>query len=315
MSFESEIINDLNKKKLSEGSIKSYFNALKNLNDKKEIKNFKFLEKTNKILEKIKDFKTTTQRNIIIAIVSILKNKDKNLYDQYYKIMIDLNDKIMNESSKNEKSETQAKNWIKWDEVVSKFNELKNIKLSKNISETQYDNLLNLVVLALYVLIPPRRNKDYLIMKILNKEPIDNNYNYIDVKKKQFIFNNYKTKNTYGQQIINIPSELMEIIKKYLKYRKDANLKSSLDDFLPQKKSSTFSSDNEFFLVKFNGQNLKSDNSITRILNNIFNKNISSSMLRHIYLSSKYDDVLNEQKKDSEMMAHSEQTQKEYIKK
>ena len=38
-------------------------------------------------------------------------------------------------------------------------------------------------------------------------------------------------------------------------------------------------------------------------------------MLRHIYLSSKYAPILEEQKQDSIMMSHNLQTQKDYIKK
>ena len=38
-------------------------------------------------------------------------------------------------------------------------------------------------------------------------------------------------------------------------------------------------------------------------------------MLRHIYLTGKYGDVLEDQKKDALDMAHSEAMQKDYIKK
>ena len=43
-------------------------------------------------------------------------------------------------------------------------------------------------VLSLYVLIPPRRNKDYQLMKILNDtNDNDTKYNYIDLKCKCMI--------------------------------------------------------------------------------------------------------------------------------
>ena len=72
---------------------------------------------------------------------------------------------------------------------------------------------------------------------------------------------------------------------------------------------------NEGYAVKYNGKELKSDNSITRILNSIFDKNVSSSMLRHIYLSDKYKNVLKQQEEDAKAMAHDISTQKDYIKK
>lgn len=293
--MEQEIINKLKDKGLKDKSIKLYFTILKNLNDKREIKNFKFLEKPKKILDKIKDYKITTQRNILIAIVSILKNLGNDLYKSYYDYMIEFNNKIEDNYKNGEKSDVQAKNWIKWDEVENKFNELnKNIKLSKNISETQYDNILDAVILGLYVLIPPRRNKDYLNMKVSKDgKNLDDKYNWLDMKKKQFIFNDYKTSGTYGKQIIDINDDLINLLKKYLKYKKDGD---------------------GYLLVKFSGERLKSDNSITRRLNKIFGKNISSSMLRHIYLSDKYGKVNEEMKQDAEIMGHNLKMQKEYIK-
>lgn len=318
--MEEEIINKLKAKELSDSSIKLYLSILKNLNDKREIKDFKFLSNPKKILDKIKDYKITTQRNVIIAIVSVLKNLGNDLYKSYYDLMINMNKKIEDEAKENKKSDTQKENWIKWDEVKAKFDELKSKnKMPKNISESQYDNLLDTVILGLYVLLPPRRNKDYLQMKVSKDgKGLDDKYNWLDMKKNQFIFNNYKTEKTYGQQIIDVPAELMDILKKYNKYRKDddANLKSDSSDFLPQKRDSKrVSSSDGYLLVKFNGDRLVSDNSLTRRLNKIFGKNISSSMLRHIYLSDKYKDVKEQMKDDAIKMSHSVSQQKDYIKK
>jgi hypothetical protein len=53
---------------------------------------------------------------------------------------------------------------------------------------------------------------------------------------------------------------------------------------------------------------------MTKIFNKIFNKKISSSALRHIFLSDKYGDVVKEMKEDADKMGHSVQQQKEYIK-
>jgi hypothetical protein len=298
--MEAEIIQKLTDKGLSEKSIKLYISILKNLNDKREIVNFKYLENPKKVLDKIKDYKLTTQRNVIIAIVSVLKNLGNDLYKKYYDLMIDMNKKIEETLKENKKSETQKENWIEWDDVVKKFEELKSKnKYPKNISETCYDNLLDTVILGLYVLVPPRRSKDYLMMKVskdgkgLDKNNIDNN-NFLDMKKKQFVFNSFKTNKTYGKQIVDIPVDLVILLKKYLKFKKEGN---------------------NFLLVKFNGENLKSDNAITRRLNKIFDKKIASSMLRHIYLSSKYGKVNEEMKADANAMSHSVEVQKTYIKK
>ena len=57
-------------------------------------------------------------------------------------------------------------------------------------------------------------------------------------------------------------------------------------------------------------------NVITRIFNRIFSPNkIGSSMLRHMYLSSKYGTIAKEMSEDAKMMGHSVGTAQEiYVK-
>lgn len=298
MKFEDNLITLLKNKGLSENTINLYMTYLHKLNDNNLLKNIKFLRDPLIIIEKIKDYKETTQRNIIISIVSILKLLDeKKLYDEYYKLMIERT-KTINDKPKNEKSETQKKNWMSWDDIITVYDDLLK-KLKKSKGDDRFENLLNFVVLSLYVLIPPRRNQDYLKMKITNK-PEGVNDNFLDLKKKQFVFNVYKTSKKDGQVIINIPDNLFKVIKLYVKYHPKLDLLKKVED-IP-------------FLVYSNGDKLTLDNSITRILNKIFNKKIGASMLRHIYLSNKYSKIINEQEKDSKMMSHNLQTQKDYVK-
>ena len=101
-------------------------------------------------------------------------------------LMIEINDKIK-EKPTEEKTETQNKNWLNWDEVMKIYNEMKdNLKLNKTkITEKQYDDLLNYVLLSLYVLIPPRRNLDWQKMAItFNSDITNDKYNYLDYNKK-----------------------------------------------------------------------------------------------------------------------------------
>ena len=187
MSFEKTITDSLTDNNLSPSSQKLYIRILFNLNNKSELKNLKFLDKPNLILDKINHYKPTTQRNFIIAIVSVLKALKSPLYDKYYKIMIDKT-KIINDTPTDEKTETQKKNWIEWAEVETKLNELQINKISKTITEPQYNKLLQELILSLYVMIPPRRN-DYINMLITNNNDVtDKTKNYLDLKKEQFIF-------------------------------------------------------------------------------------------------------------------------------
>lgn len=309
----TQLKTKLKEKDLSDGSINLYLRNLKKLNNNEEFNSINFLSKTDNIIEKIKDLKDNTKRQYLISIVSCLKalgNKPA-LYKKYYKLMININDKIK-EKPTEEKTETQNKNWINWDEVMKIYNDMKdNLKLNKTkITEKQYNELLNYVLLSLYVLIPPRRNLDWQKMLILfpNGNVNDDNYNYLDVKNKQFIFNVFKTAKKDGKLILDIPDDLMQVINLYLKYhplnsnKRNINSKNSKQPV------------NIPFLVDYKGNPFLKVNDITRMLNKIFHKKVGASMLRHIYLSGKYGDVLKEQEEDAKAMSHNLMTQKDYIK-
>lgn len=318
-TFYENLITNLNNKKLSPSSIQLYIRNLKKLNNNEDIKNFNFLKKPEDIIDKIKDLKDNTKRQYLISIVSSLNsfttdiqgvkhNKYKLLTNKYYKYMIDI-DKKIKETPTIEMTEVQKNNWLTWDQVIEIYDKIKSeIKLNKKkITETMFNKLLKYVILSLYVLIPPRRNLDWqkmLIITTSNKDSIeDKKYNYLDIPNKQFIFNVYKTSSKYGETKIPIPEKLMEILELYINNHP-----------LYDKKNKKQGNNNIPLLVYYNGKPFEKVNSITRILNKIFNKKISSSMLRHIFLSSKYSKDLNEREKDAKMMGHSLQTQKEYIK-
>jgi hypothetical protein len=50
-------------------------------------------------------------------------------------------------------------------------------------------------------------------------EDLDDNYNYLEILKNndmKFIFNQYKTKKRYGQQIFNVPEKITSILHSYI---------------------------------------------------------------------------------------------------
>jgi hypothetical protein len=62
------------------------------------------------------------------------------------------------------------------------------------------------------------------------------------------------------------------------------------------------------------GSQVISSSGITTQLNRIFApKKISSSMLRHIYLTDKYGDVKEEMAEDAKAMGHSVSMQRDYV--
>lgn len=301
--MESKIISALKNKKgreLTESTINLYLKQLKSLNDNQPLKNFNFLKDSEDIDDKIKDYKPNTQRNKLIAVVSVLKELpgQKKLFDIYFEKLNNLNQNIQ-KNDNGEKSETQKNNWIEWSDVLEIKNKLleqvNQFKSKKILSKDQYNILLKLLVLSLYTEQAPRRNADFQKMIVSNAQPKElQKINYLILKPTmKFIYNNYKSIRTHGQQEFNVPEELQNIIKLYLKHRNNKT---------------------DYFIVDYEGNPLKNINSMTYLLNNIFGKKISSSMLRHIYLS-KYQNINEEQKADSKAMAHTLATQAYYIRK
>jgi integrase len=313
--FEDNLIKLLKEKKnLSDSSITVYLRNMKKLNDDLPYKDFKFLEDSKKIEEKLKNYKENTKRNYLISVVSLLSlfndnKKIKKLHDIYYDLMMKKNDQIKKEIQPEDLTAKQEENWMSWDQVKKVYKSLEESvdKFVNNdtISESQYNQLLSYMILSLYVLLEPRRNKDYQLMYIIKqyKKQADNNQlNFLDLTNRKFIFNNYKTSKKYGPKEIDIAEDLNNVINKYLRHHP-----------LLQKNKLTANSLVPF-LVNYNGAPLDKVNSITRILNKTFGKAIGSSMLRHIFLTGKFGPVLEEQKKVAGNMAHSVEQQKDYIK-
>jgi len=303
----------LTEKKLAESSVKLYLRNLEKLNDNQPLKNLNFLKEVGKITEKLAPYKENTKRGYLISITSVLaldkssKPKQK-LYDEYFKLMMDKNKELKAEESTNTKSEAQEKNWLKWDEVEKQWNELKekvdSFKSAKELSESQYNTLLQFVVLSLYVCLPPRRNEyQKMVIAKTATEQSPTDINYLDWDGRRMIMNRYKTQKKEGQKIVPLPETLQAVLSIYIKHHPLIKGKMT-KKFVPVP-----------FLVFDDGKPLDQVNSITRILNKVFGKKVGSSMLRHIYVSSKYGEVNEEQKKDAEMMGHSVEMARDYIKK
>jgi superfamily II DNA helicase RecQ len=276
------------------------------------IKNYKFLENTDEVMQKLQHLKPTTRKAYLTCIVSCLNcykdnKKLSKLCAKYYILMNDAV-KVLKETPSSAMTKTQSTNWLDWNKIqdIYKSNHDKVMKFinNKELSETQYTQLLNFVVLSLYVLIPPRRNLDYMVMYIVKNKPTSKDKNYLIVDNNQFEFNVFKTaKKTEGESIEDIPEDLQHVIyDMYFKHHPlIKNKKITTKSLIP-------------FLVYSDAKPLTTSNSITRILNKVFDKKIGVSMLRHSYLTFKYGDVNSEREKDAHAMGHNMATQQQYIK-
>ena len=143
------------------------------------------------------------------------------------------------------------------------------------------------VVMCLYTMCAPRRNQDY-IMKVQKPQENSNSYDGVN-----FYFGNYKTKGTYNMQVVPVPEDLKRVLNSYLETRP---FKSN--DLLIKKSGNPFSTKD-----------------IQLTINKVLGKKIGCTLLRSIYLSSKYGDVVNEMNSDAQDMGTSTSViQSNYIK-
>jgi hypothetical protein len=150
----------------------------------------------------------------------------------------------------------------------------------------------NYVLLALTggIFQAPRRSLDW-VMKFRGYDA--ENDNYVDLKAKRFVFNVFKTKKEKGTQSIEISKPLLAILKKWV----------------------TVIPDDVDYLLFDAKKNKITPSQITHRLNKIFDKNVSTSMLRHIYLTSKFANVnLKELQDTSNAMGNSPMQALEYVK-
>lgn len=294
------------KREIADTTASLYLKNLTHLNGGIPFKNLAFLKQKPSIENRLNEYAESTRRAILGGVVSVLALfKDKAAYKalhRYYSDKMDALSKENREKDTSTKTAKQEKNWMSWKQITEVKDDLgKKVDLfkgKKTITAPEYDSLLQAVILGLYTDVPPRRNQDYQVMMVCKKwnEDKEKDVNFIDMAGRKFIFNVYKTAKTHGQQSIAIPSDLYELLKLFFKHHPNS---SPTKDFR--------------FLVYGDGAPFTAVNAITRTLNRVFGKNVGATMLRHIYLSDKYD--VEEMKETAEAMGHTMDLQRQYMKK
>ena len=248
-----------------------------------DVKNF--TTKHKEILKYLETLTLTRSKAMLSALIAIVSNK--KISETYKKKMLEIGSEVRKEEEKQEKSEKQEENWESWDNVMKLYNELEEEALplfkKEKLTSSNMKTLQHYVILSCYVLIPPRRIADYINFKIKNIDPKSDNW--FDEKTNELVFNQYKTSKHYGTQRIECPQSLQTVFKKWFPV------------------ASRYS---EFMLFNSYGNSL-SQPQLTKMLNSIFGKNISASMLRHIYISDvtlKNMPKLNDLEKVAHDMGH-----------
>jgi hypothetical protein len=142
---------------------------------------------------------------VLCAIVWKLRKTEApdSLIKQYSNIIHEL----MTDTDINEKNHEYTHGYIpKWSDII------------KHREEEKNNNPKNHLILSLYTYNPPRRLKDYVLLKFVDTlaDMTDIKFNYYYSITRKFIFNSYKTSKSYNQQIVDVPAVLSDIIDKYI---------------------------------------------------------------------------------------------------
>ena len=277
---------------ITESSVRTYKSNLYNIFRRcyehgEEMTMAKFAD-YDKIIPVIKDDPINTRRTKLASLVVLTGN------EKYLKYTLDDIKTLKHEALKQEKTPAQKEGMISFDEVQQVYNNLEAIAkihlAKKSIVKAERNDIQKWVLVALTsgIFIPPRRSADWN-MKLKNID--EKKDNFLDIKAGQFVFNNYKTAKVYGQTRVDIPKPLKLILNKWLKLN-----------------------DTDYLLFDTGNKPLSSPQ-IAHRLNEIFGKKISTSMLRHIFLTHKFGNVnLQELDDTAEAMGTSKMEALQYVK-
>ena len=284
-----------NRPNLSAGSIKTYKSILKNVYDRcykdTEYDYDKFDDST-RVLAHLKEIPFNKRKTVLAGLSVLTANPD------YTKVMMDDIHEYNADQLKQTKTQAQEIGMIEPAEVEEIFSRLetnaKHCLKKAHQSPSDLNEIMKWVMLALTggILQAPRRSLDFGCMKWRNIDKSTDNY--VDIKAGKFIFQNYKTEKSYGSQECEITKPLKVILNKWFRVIPDG-----CD-----------------FVLFDNKMHSLSSPQMTHRLNEIFGKKISTSMLRHIYLTKKFGGIdLDELQKTATAMGNSSMQALLYVKK
>ncbi len=273
--------------KVKEGTklvyLQSFRRIINNVFESKRPTNEILLNSQEKIMNFLKDITLTSQKTVLNGYLNCLEilKLDTKEFRKVFNTMA----KTVDESRVLSKAnETEEENHMTMKELEDLRDSIK-LKITDQFTkfDTQY------LLLCLYTMLPPLRGEEYYSSQLFNdsnkvkwNNVNENNINYLCLTKKQLILSKYKTEATYGKRIIDIPDDLIKILKEYKLKSKSKYVVCTVGN------------------KQFSKQNFKN------FLNATTEKKISSSMIRKIYLSEKNDSnfTAEERKKTALIMGH-----------
>lgn len=259
METKQEIKKELlEKRKLTEGTLKTYTSLLNSLFNKLHGENndFSILKNDKKVLPIINEMTSKQSKKTLLSALYVLTGNPK-----YSELMKDVAAQVSEDYSKGLIKDSRKENQLEL--TQDKLREKYNLYFKLLLNTPSLENYINYFIVAVtsgQINIPPRRNLDYTEMMIRNLPKDKSQINYID--KGNFVFNRFKTAKFVSPEDrqLKIPNELLKMIKKYMK---DFNY--------------------DYLLVRDDGSKFTSS-ALTKRLNKIYGKHIGVSALRSINL-------------------------------
>lgn len=232
------------------------------------------------------------RKNMLVGILSIInfsgiKSNHKPIFNAWYKYFKRASGDVKFFIESNQQSDRQKENHVSWEDVLAKRDSL------------PYGSNGHLI-LCLYSMIPPRRQLDYMNMRIYTNSKrvpkMDHNHLHVLSDKYggpyMFIkdFKNSKFMNPFFER--TIPVELIFVLA--------ANLKMHPRNYVLTKNGFTT---NEPYDDSSNSQKY-----VNRLLRKLFGKAVTVGTLRHsfaIYMNKKSGLTLGQKKKLAWQMGHS----------
>lgn len=292
-----------NRPDLSQGSLRTYCSIIRNLALQIEIPletPADVCKHYASIIKHLDDVPPKNRKTRLSALVVFIdKEKDsKQAVDAFRKQMMDDGKESDEIDMKQELTDRQKQGMMTWDEIQSKYNELEKevapLMKKDKLDKKQFARVQLYVLLSCMLLIPPRRSLDWVAFKLRDIDTQKDNYLTVEKRKPYFVFNCFKTAKKTGQQKEEIPKKLHVILQTWTK----------LNPY-------------EWLLMNSTQSNKINATQLTNILYQFFEKPLSTSLLRHVYLSHKYKDVpaLKDMVDTADKMAHSVEEALKYVKK
>lgn len=298
--FHSRILE--HKSDISKSTLASYTSMLRNMyykannTTKADPIDFDWYLNDTEVLKSIEDKDPKVRKTYLSALLALVGKTEGAKYSQQLNSDVKVYNKWV---EKQEMTPQQQENWMPYDKVMKivqvyekQAKDLKKqLRNPKRDREVMEDWLLLALTTGYYF--PPRRSLDWVKMKFRNYDKETDNY--VDLKKNVFVFNQYKTASTFGKQEVKFKSRVFKtLLQSYL-----SMMPEGVDRLLNDLKWEEFS-------------NVR----MAQRLNKIFGLHISTSMLRHIYLSHTLESVppLEKLQELAKQMGHSVPQQLEYIK-